>query len=127
MADDIKERLDQLYKESEESKKFSEHSELEEFTKEEKQEIEDHLRLIRSRVPEPPKQKWIWSVIGIFLLMGLAYALEFMVVWGIILFAIPYVINISWMTIGKAFVATLLIYIFRIWKTTHLFKLFETK
>ncbi len=125
--DYIKEKLDQLYKESEESKKFTNTTELEEFTKEEKQEIEDHLRLIRSRIPEPPKQKWIWSVAGIFLLMGLAYALEFMVLWTIICFVIPYVINIGWMTIGKAFVATLLIYIYRIWKTTHLFKLFETK
>ena len=127
MSEDIKERLNKLYEESEESRKFSEHSELEEFTKEEKQEIEDHLRLIRSRVPEPPKQKWIWSVVGIFLLMGLAYALEFVAIWAIICFAIPYCINIMWMTLGKAFVATILIYVFRIWKTTHFFKLFETK
>lgn len=122
---DIKEKLDQLYKESEESKKFTNVSELEEFTKEEKREIEDHLKLIRSRIPPKPKEKWVWSVFGIFLLMGLAYAVEFLIIWGIIWQAIPYVINISWMTLGKSFVATLLITAYRIWKKTQLFKLFE--
>lgn len=122
--DDIKAKINELFKEEENRPQFSNVTEVEEFTKEEKQEIEDYLRKIRERAPTPPKQIWHWNFWGIILLIGLAYFLEFALFFGIIYLAIPYAINISWMTLGKAFVLTCLIYFIRIWKNVQLFKFF---
>ena len=123
--DDIKQKINELFKESEIGLKFTNTSELENFTKEEIQEVEDHLRLIRSRVPEKPKPKWKWSIVGIILLIAMFYLLEFGIIWAIIWKIIPYIINITWMTLGKSFAATCLISLYKVRKQINIYNLFN--
>ena len=124
MLNDVNERIKNLFAEEENRPKFTNTTTLEEFTPEEKAEIEAQLRKIRAQTPAPPQKVWHWHFVGVMLLMCLTYFLEFLILWAIITWIVPFAINIEWMTGTKALAITSLISVYRIRKTLTLFNFF---
>ncbi len=119
---EIKEKLNNLFKEQ---KKVENDFEeiytspqsklaLEDFSEQEKKEVEEAVRDMYDRAPARPNQQWKWSFTGRLLIKVLFYVLEFIIWLFLLKFILPIAINTD-ITIAQSLCGTLILSYFRFW------------
>jgi hypothetical protein len=87
---------------------------MEDFTPEERKEVEDAVRDMQERRPKEPETKFKWTFSGRLLFKILMFLIEYLLLVAVIMVVIPLSIDVSF-SIIEAFIAGGVLTFFRFW------------
>jgi len=121
MSDFIKDKINNLFSEAKKDEEkneeiFSESNfAMEDFTQEEKQEVESAIKNMMGRREAPPVTKWKWSFGGRLIFKTLLFIFENLIITAMILCA-PLTINIDVTVVQALYLAFVMTYLRFWWK-----------
>jgi hypothetical protein len=120
MMDDVTKKINDLFKDSEQDDDFFEtvlsnsNISIEDFTPEERKEVEDAVRAMQERRPKKPKKKWKWSFWGRFLFKLILFIVEFAILAIFVTTCAPFIFNTE-IDVKQALAASVLLTYIRFW------------